>query len=611
MKKVILLSIILLIVFSIIIASGCGSGDGNTLPSVPDNSNDSNLGNNSGFLTVQVIWPQDNTDGSYIFLSGNDENTLTASMPGGTTRIEIKIRDAKEVQPNITLPNGEHTFEWNGDKEMDFHTLGPLPVIKVIVRAEAYDSEDILLGEAVEKEYEIKAGNNTVPLDLGDYNLILSAEEYYGYKGKVMDDDDDDDREEYTITANLSIIYPTEINKPSLPVPGKDINFIVTGNASLEVFDDTYDSAGIRTTDNNGLCSINVRLDDTDPVVIQGIFRPVPDEPPYVGICIINGTGKESDKYKLSFTYLASSQIMMIPNFDSPSPDGYKLVDEVPQNVWLKSLETDMPVSGKQINFSIIDVLDYRYDISYPEFLGAVSLSKTSDITDADGACYLDVICNQAMGKKRIVLRAEVAVDPDNPLDVASAGSNVRVTDCLAFANYCEELELGNFPGWSIYLENSGNKLEYDGDLQSRVLHLEGPTRLLRNISRTGPKVVEVRFKVKVASGSNCTISLQMRDANRRQSLLNFQNGIIYDVNSQNLSGYVADEWYTGRLQFIFKPSGSKVNYWTNGKWEEIDVSSQMLYQDIDDFDLDIYLSSGTASFDDIEVYRLDVLPQI
>jgi len=107
MQTKILLSIMLLILAGLILSIGCGGGNNGVTPS----SLTPTPNNLTGYITIKIAWPQKGLAGSCLISSGNDEDTLTASIPADVSLIEVKIRDANESTPNNnTLTNGYYAF---------------------------------------------------------------------------------------------------------------------------------------------------------------------------------------------------------------------------------------------------------------------------------------------------------------------------------------------------------------------------------------------------------------------------------------------------------------------------------------------------------------------
>ena len=138
--------IILIALFSIIFVNGCGSGTDNIMTSPSISNQDPNTG---AYLHITVTWPQNGSVGKCIMSSGKEESTITASMPANTKQIIVKVRqaidpndpDAPADDPNSYLKNGYAEILAPQDKV----TIGPLPAIKVKVRAETYDRYGPLL----------------------------------------------------------------------------------------------------------------------------------------------------------------------------------------------------------------------------------------------------------------------------------------------------------------------------------------------------------------------------------------------------------------------------------------------------------------------------------
>ena len=91
--KITRLIILILATFALIIAAGCGGGNDDIVtPSSLQNTND-NIESSGGYISINVIWPQEGLSGKCIMSSGSDDNNLTASMPGGTQYILFELRE--------------------------------------------------------------------------------------------------------------------------------------------------------------------------------------------------------------------------------------------------------------------------------------------------------------------------------------------------------------------------------------------------------------------------------------------------------------------------------------------------------------------------------------
>jgi len=171
---------LLVIFIFVLIFVGCG-GDGNNgvipSPSTPNNTDNTPNDNlsNGAYINVNVTWPQKGLEGKCFITSSGNDNTLTASMPEGTKEIIIRVRPVSD--PNdpdyIDDPNG---YLDNGYAEMvdpnTSVTLGPLPAIRLIVRAEAHDKLGPLAANmaisAVEKEFKLEFSDNIPAKNLRD-----------------------------------------------------------------------------------------------------------------------------------------------------------------------------------------------------------------------------------------------------------------------------------------------------------------------------------------------------------------------------------------------------------------------------------------------------------
>lgn len=73
MNKVKCLSLIVLLILTLIAISlsGCGGDNIATPPSISDESDTSNLSEDYGYITMSVMWPQSNIEGSILISSGD------------------------------------------------------------------------------------------------------------------------------------------------------------------------------------------------------------------------------------------------------------------------------------------------------------------------------------------------------------------------------------------------------------------------------------------------------------------------------------------------------------------------------------------------------------
>jgi len=195
MKKYIYSTLLILTISILIITTGCGGGDGVTQPgSITTSPDNNNVMENSGSITVKVVWPQAGGEGKCIFSSGG-KGEITTSIPADTKIILVTVRSDKDNKDNIfeEYSSQWHLFEWEpGHEGSAFAILKPIPAVKVIVRAVAYNSTNSIeyaspqapvitcnpdnpISEA-EVEVDVILGEtNQAELNLGDYELNLKA----------------------------------------------------------------------------------------------------------------------------------------------------------------------------------------------------------------------------------------------------------------------------------------------------------------------------------------------------------------------------------------------------------------------------------------------------
>jgi hypothetical protein len=181
MKIKFLLTLFFLTILSLIISYGCGGGnDVITQPSSITTPTVNPLG--YGYLVVEVVWPQnDSVSDKCIISSGNKDNELIASMPDGVMYVVVKVREENALEESVmTTGDGKEakaTINWNLGE--DRAVIGPLPAVKVNVRAEAWGiwrSGAFKMFHVDTKEpVQIKPGMQPVDLDLGKEGFTLKA----------------------------------------------------------------------------------------------------------------------------------------------------------------------------------------------------------------------------------------------------------------------------------------------------------------------------------------------------------------------------------------------------------------------------------------------------
>ena len=269
------LIILILATLTLIIASGCGGGSDDiiTPSSISNQGNNSNTSDNTAYIVVKVKWPEKEGPGSLSISSENSEGSLSSNMTIDTKGILIEVLE-KEDDSNLGsawIPEPNTTAQI--PVELEDNADNVLPVIEVIVRASAYDTNDPnslsaehLLSIA-EKEIELEVGNNDVNLNLGDYELTLESDSQ-----EVIINN------ETSITATLEIVYPAPTDGSPVPTPmpvkDRDITFyITTGDAEFS----NGEVTATATTGDDGKCNVILIPNDIEAITVEAEFQPDPD----------------------------------------------------------------------------------------------------------------------------------------------------------------------------------------------------------------------------------------------------------------------------------------------------------------------------------------------
>lgn len=350
MKINICLLMVLLALLSFIIISGCGGGSNSINPA--SSITTPTPASNFGYITINIAWPHGSKDEKKCLItSENDVKTITASMPSDTELVIVKIRDyddkydtSKLLDPN----NATHRFEWDSLKEIDTAKIGPLPAIKVIVRAEAYNaSSDEIPISVAEQEFQIKPGDP--PPEIGDYNTVdLALGDYeIGLTPTAPSPGDNCDA---VINTTLSIEYPTPVGTPAPAPSSKPV-----GNRTLK-----FEVSNVRYT---GLTP-NVTVVPED-IVIEPSQLPL-DE---------NGTGRV--KVTANIKPVTATIMSMLMNSDetdilswnkceviiSPTPTATPTATSIPQTIppyptFIEGTWQELDSNNKPIQSHIITVTE-------------------------------------------------------------------------------------------------------------------------------------------------------------------------------------------------------------------------------------------------------------
>jgi len=320
MQVKLLLTLLFMTILTIIISSGCGGGSGTTQPASLATPTP-NMTDNMAYITIKVKWPEQGKAGKLIMSSGNEEKEITASMPNGTNRIDVKVYNFKDKDPDASVVFDPNSFLAGGYVVPPYTTTtipvpimtdsndpnsNILPAIPVKVWAGAFgassdinDPNSALL--STEHYMILKVGNQTANLQLGDYELTLTANpDTIGgstVKGSNLISSAiavPSPAISY-ITANLNIIYltpapnSTSPPKPPKPVKGKSIKFeIIDGNYEGTYLSLSDESGSIVTgqtvtgkTDDDGTSTVTLETDtlESKTVKVKASFEADSNDP--------------------------------------------------------------------------------------------------------------------------------------------------------------------------------------------------------------------------------------------------------------------------------------------------------------------------------------------
>jgi len=306
----------------------------------------------------------------------------------------------------------------------------------------------------------------------------------------------------------------------------------------------------------------------------------------------------------------------------------------------LKTLpnSTPIPISGDQVNFTITQI---GYGGSSGYLIGSdVVLSYHSDITDSNGKAKVYLICNKAIGKKDIFIKAE-ALDKTTSEVIAEQTRIVRVDDHrlykVDFEEYPPEMDLrtefhlqewsidvpdATADEWDLYYKALVDDEGANGTSRSGYLYADpnfawsggGAHTISFNEELFCPEPntnLELRCFIKVGK-EPLGHSPLYPDEDRQRGILDFgrPSFIFYEseyirYHRENIiGGYGLMEWIPIRIQVVKDPKMLK--YWIYGIAstpsplnESIPLKNQF----------GICSRGGSVWFDEIEVYNLNGLP--
>jgi len=417
------LTLLFITIFAIIvfiISSGCGGENGITQPSL---SLTPATSDKIAYIIINVKWPNGDIPGSFIISSADNKNELTASMTKDTRRIEIRIYEDKSTpggdpigteaigmatikEPDTTAKIPVHIKNNPDDPDPnDPNTPGVLPVVPVKIWAGAFSDRDgdSLINPISEtlKDYTVVVGNNAINLQLGDYDLTLTADPNTisisqtppigASRSSSLQASSDEAKT--TITAKLVIAYPTSVsgNNPDTqtapepkPVENKLIKFkLEEGSSGILEPDEAY-------TDPNGFCSTTLKCNETGTKKVIAEFQPDPNNNPeiiYPASCYVYVI-EHTDAYDLTLS-------------SSPSTIGINKTSTVTATL-------DPPLDEKDVYFNIS---------------GPGTLSDTVKKT-TDGKCQVTVTGIEA---GNIQITASCNPDINNPTKTVTGNCDIEV----------------------------------------------------------------------------------------------------------------------------------------------------------------------------------------
>ena len=419
MQTKLLLTVLILTILALIISYGCGGGSGTTQPSSLVTPTP-NMTDNMAYITINIKWPEQGMAGK-LSISSKDEKDITASMPNGTNRIDVKVYNFKDKDPNTPVDFAPNSFLAGGYVVPPYTTTTiPVPIkidpndpnsnilsaIPVKVWAGAFgisgdpNNPDSALLTA-EHYMVLKVGKQTANLQLGNYDLTLTADPNIISISQTppigatrsSSFQASSDESETTITAKLVIAYPTTLpgstpNNQTEATPkaveNKLIKFrLEEGSNGILEPDEAY-------TDPNGFCSTTLKCNETGTKKVIAEFQPDPNNTPeiiYPACCYVYVI-EHPDSYYLTLS-------------SSPSTIGINKTSTVTATL-------DPPLDGKDVYFNIS---------------GPGTLSDTVKKT-TDGKCQVTV---KGIKAGNIQITASCNPDINNPTKTVTGNCDIEV----------------------------------------------------------------------------------------------------------------------------------------------------------------------------------------
>lgn len=229
MKKELFTTLLILALFVLIIAIGCGGGgnDGITSPSSLNNANPTNNNNEPpvvASITIKIKWPELADSMIESIKSSGIENNLNESLiPYYTTYVMVKVFEYNDENPS-DLSNllAFKAFDRDITEETVDGTIENIPAVKVTIVATAIWGSYSLLSGA--ETIQLKVDTNNVPIEMDEIKfgeMYLRSPDIHGF---IMIPDEEwspnfrnKDRSNVIATLTSDIIKTSELENSGTP----------------------------------------------------------------------------------------------------------------------------------------------------------------------------------------------------------------------------------------------------------------------------------------------------------------------------------------------------------------------------------------------------------
>ncbi|MBU1627084.1 hypothetical protein KKB18_06910, partial [bacterium] len=557
--------------------------------------------------------------------------------------------------PNNYIKNGYAEIK-NPDEGA---TVGPLPAMKVIVRAEAHDRFGPLAAHmaisAVEKEFQLEFDENHVSFNLGDYELKLTSEDPLVVEkvGLTSSAGQSTYERNIVIKANLSIVGDSVT-----PAGSKEINFNLVNPPS-----DTYLLSTSAITDDNGDCEVTLNtIVPNSEIEVEGVFKT--EWIDSLGNSIVKEYKDQitiNPNIKRIIEVTSDNHLVNIPDFECKYFENG--TTETIVRATLKEIEITTPMHETLINDETL-----KFSVEDPHSI----LSPTTSITGAGGVEGEAIITFTTTDLTHRDI--EVTVEGDNTTDPYTVLPEpqvyiVKVTDNLLFKEDFEKAEYDtslkgyelqsvlSANGWGLslptehpYDEATGQPIldETVSDLSSfyspgangtgKSIKLYSnhytpayyrqytgpfpPAQINRGIPGNTSSGYEIRFFIRNGEenihwmniGSYGAYRYRSRIASSSSLITFYAHGLddreVWNAKNEFISSY-STEWMNFRIQIIPASDSrpARIVYLLDGY--EINDINRTKEKSIKGAVFEFIGHGGTIWYDEIEVYSFEGLPEL